>query len=111
MYQAFRPRVAKRLCDRLEFHPTPKHGSWLNMAETELSVLGGDCLDRRMDSAEFVASEVQAWEADRNQREAKARWRFTVGEASIKLEKVYPVMDALDEGEDEDDEKKGETHE
>jgi hypothetical protein len=110
LYQAFGPRVAKGLCDRLEFHPTPKHGSWLNMAETELSVMGGDCLDRRMDSAEFVGTEVQAWQADRNRREAKVRWRFTIEDARIKLEKVYPVMDALDEGDAEDDEKKADTN-
>ena len=106
MYQAFEPRVAKDLCDRLEFHPTPKHGSWLNMAETELSVLGGDCLDRRMDSAKFVASEVQAWEADRNHREAKVRWRFTIEDARIKLEKVYPVAGVVDDGEAGGDQKK-----
>jgi DDE superfamily endonuclease len=99
LYQAFAPRVAKALCERLEFHHTPKHGSWLNMAETELSVLSGDCLDRRMDSAAFVATEVKAWESDRNQREAKVRWRFTAEEARIKLEKVYPVLDGLEAGE------------
>jgi hypothetical protein len=106
LYQSFEPRVAKDLCDRLEFHPTPKHGSWLNMAETELCVLGGDCLDRRMDSAEFVASEVQAWEADRNHREAKVRWRFTIEDAGIKLEKVYPVAGVVDDGEAGGDPKK-----
>jgi hypothetical protein len=107
LYQAFPARIAKGLCDRLEFHHTPKHGSWLNMAETELSVLGSDCLDRRMDSAEFVKTEAQAWEADRNQREAKVRWRFTTEEARIKLEKVYPVLDWLDEGEPQCDKMKG----
>jgi hypothetical protein len=105
LYQAFTPSVAKGLCERLEFHPTPKHGSWLNMAETELSVLGGDCLDRRMDSAEFVATEVKSWEADRNQREAKVRWQFTTEEARIKLEKIYPVMDYLREGDPQSNEK------
>src|SRR5258708_5741372 len=96
LYQAYPPREAKALCDRLEFHPTPKHGSWLNMAETELSILRGDCLNRRMESAEFVASEVKSWEDDRNAREAKVRWRFTLEEARVKLEKVYPVMEGLD---------------
>src|SRR5215218_7258361 len=76
LYQAFPADEAKRLCDRLEFHPTPKHGSWLNMAETELSVLTGQCLARRMDSAMLVAQEAAAWEAYRNQREAKVRWQF-----------------------------------
>jgi hypothetical protein len=110
LYQAFAPRVAKGLCERLEFHHTPKHGSWLNMAETELSVLGGDCLDRRMDSAEFVKTEVEAWETDRNQREAKVRWRFTTEEARIRLEKVYPVIDWLGEGESQDGKMEGEMH-
>jgi hypothetical protein len=93
LYGAFPPPEAKRLCDRLEFHPTPKHGSWLNMAETELSVLSEQCLDRRMDSKDFVTSEVAAWEADRNQNEAKVRWRFTTEQARIKLEKLYPVLE------------------
>lgn len=93
LYEAFRPREAKRLCDRLEFHPTPKHGSWLNMAETELSVLSGQCLDRRMESKDLVIQETASWEADRNQTEAKVRWRFTTEDARIKLEKLYPVFE------------------
>jgi hypothetical protein len=93
LYEAFCAREAKRLCDRLEFHPTPKHGSWLNMAETELSVLAGQCLDRRMDTKEWVASEAAAWEAERNRTEAKVRWRFTLEDARIKLEKLYPVIE------------------
>jgi hypothetical protein len=92
LYEAFPPAAAKSMCDRLEFHPTPKHGSWLNIAETELSVLSGQCLDRRMDTKEFVVSEVVAWEAERNQNEAKVRWRFTTDQARIKLEKLYPVL-------------------
>jgi hypothetical protein len=93
LYGAFPPSEAKRLCERLEFHPTPKHGSWLNMAETELSVLSEQCLDRRMDSKDFVTSEVAAWEAERNGNEAKVRWRFTTEKARIKLEKLYPVLE------------------
>ena len=93
LYAAFSAQEAKRLCDRLEFHPTPKHGSWLNMAETELSVLSTQCLDRRMESKEFVTEEVAAWEADRNTSEAKVRWRFTTEDARIKLEKLYPVFE------------------
>jgi DDE superfamily endonuclease len=93
LYEAFAPREAKRLCDRLEFHPTPKHGSWLNMAETELSVLAEQCLDRRMESKELVTEEVSAWEVERNQAEAKVRWRFTTEDARIKLEKLYPVLE------------------
>lgn len=96
LYEAFPPQEAKRLCDRLEFHPTPKHGSWLNMAETELSVLSEQCLDRRMDNKEFVTSEVTAWEAERNGNEAKVRWRFTTEKARIKLEKLYPVLESPD---------------
>jgi hypothetical protein len=93
LYQAFPPKEAKRLCDRLEFHPTPKHGSWLNIAETELSVLAGQCLNRRMDSKDFVATEASVWEAERNRLEAKVRWRFTTEDARIKLEKLYPVLE------------------
>ena len=97
LYQAFPPALAKALCDRLEFHNTPKHGSWLNMAETELSVLAGQCLDRRMDSAELVTTEVAAWEEERNRLEAKVRWQFSVDKARIKLERLYPVIEWLDE--------------
>ena len=98
LYEAFPAAVAKSLCDRLEFHPTPKHGSWLNMAETELSALSGQCLDRRLDDARVVMREVAAWEADRNRSAAKVRWRFTTEDARIKLEKLYPVIE-WDEGE------------
>jgi DDE superfamily endonuclease len=95
LYQAFPPAVAKGLCDRLEFHNTPKHGSWLNMAETELSVLANQCLDRRMDCAEFVKTETAAWESQRNHKEAKVRWRFTTEDARVKLERLYPVIEWL----------------
>lgn len=93
LYEAFPAKEAKRLCDRLEFHPTPKHGSWLNMAETELSVLSGQCLNRRMESKELVIQETSAWEETRNRTEAKIRWRFTTEDARIKLEKLYPVFE------------------
>jgi hypothetical protein len=93
LYEAFTPQEAKRLCDRLEFHLTPKHGSWLNIAETELSVLSGQCLDRRMASKQLVSDESSAWEAERNRLEAKVRWRFTTEDARIKLEKLYPVLE------------------
>jgi hypothetical protein len=93
LYEAFPPKEAKRLCDRLEFHPTPKHGSWLNIAETELSALAEQCLNRRMESKEFVIAEASAWEAERNHLEAKVRWRFTTEDARIKLEKLYPVLE------------------
>jgi hypothetical protein len=91
--EAFAPQEAKRLCDRLEFHPTPKQGSWLNMAETELSVLAGQCLNRRMESKALVIHEVSPWEAERNRTEAKVRWRFTTEDARIKLEKLDPVLE------------------
>jgi hypothetical protein len=93
LYEAFPAAEAKRLCGRLEFHPTPKHGSWLNMAETELSTLSTQCLDRRMDCSELVRQEVEAWEEYRNTAEAKVRWRFTMEDARIKLEKLYPVIE------------------
>jgi hypothetical protein len=96
LYQAFPPALARTLCERLEFHPTPKHGSWLNMAEIELSVLARQCLDRRMDCPDLVQREVAAWEADRNRFEAKVRWQFTTEDARIKLEKLYPVIEWLD---------------
>jgi len=91
--EAFPPQEAKRLCDRLEFHPTPKHGSGLNIAETELSALAEQCLNRRMDSKEFVMAEAGAWEAERDRREAKVRRRFTTEDARIKLEKLDPVLE------------------
>jgi DDE superfamily endonuclease len=93
LYEAFPPIEAKRLWDRLEIHYTPKHGSWLNMAETELSVLAGQCLGRRIDDVAELRREVEAWEAERNRREAKVRWRFTTADARIKLEKLYPVLE------------------
>jgi hypothetical protein len=93
LYQAFPPAEAKRLWDRLELHDTPKHGSWLNMAETELSVLAGQCLNRRIEEVAALRREVEAWEAERNRREAKVRWRFTTEDARIKLEKLYPVLE------------------
>lgn len=93
LYAAFPAKEAKRLCDRLEFHPTPKHGSWLNTAETELSVLSTQCLDRRLESKGLVIEEVGAWEVARNQSEAKVHWRFTTEDARIKLVKLYPVFE------------------
>jgi len=72
---------------------TPKHGSWLNIAETELSVLAGQCLDRRMDEVAVLRPEVGSWEDHRNHTEAKVRWRFTTEDARIKLEKLYPVFE------------------
>ena len=96
LYEAFEPAEARRLAERFEWHYTPKHGSWLNMAETELSVLSGQCLDRRIDEVEVLRHEVGAWEGYRNRTEAKVRWRFTTEDARIKLEKLYPVFEYPD---------------
>ena len=96
LYEAFPAAEARRLWERLEVHYTPKHGSWLNMAETELSVLSGQCLDRRIDEVAVLRSEVGPWEDYRNRTEAKVRWRFTMEDARIKLEKLYPVFEYPD---------------
>ena len=96
LYEAFPAAESRRLWERLEIHSTLKHGSWLNMAETELSVLSGQCLDRRIDEVAFLRSEVGSWEDYRNGTEAKVRWRFTTEDARIKLEKLYPVFEYPD---------------
>ena len=93
LYEAFAAPEAKRLGERLEFHPTPKHGSWRNMAETELSVLAGQCVERRLESKEQVSGAVTPWQAERNRLEAKVRWRFTTEKARIQLAKLYPVLE------------------
>jgi transposase len=92
LYEAFPPEQARRILDRLEIHHTPKHGSWLNMAEIELSVLSGQCLDRRIDNAAEVRQEVGAWEDERNERQVGVNWQFTTADARIKLRKLYPVI-------------------
>ncbi len=92
LYEAFEPSEAKRLADRLEIHYTPKHGSWLNMAEIELGVLREQCLDRRLPNLHKVAYEVAAWERDRNARHSSVTWRFTTADARIKLKHLYPVV-------------------
>ena len=93
LYEAFPPAEAKRIADKLEIHHTPKHGSWLNMAEIEFAVLGRQCLDRRIGDANTLEHEVAAWELDRNARTAKVNWRFTTADARIKLRKLYPSLD------------------
>lgn len=90
LYQAFEPKEARRLLDSLEIHYTPKHGSWLNMAEIELSVLSGQCLSRRIPDKETLVREVAAWEKERNQGECKVKWQFTTETARIKLARLYP---------------------
>ena len=90
LYEAFPPERARRIAEKLEIHHTPKHGSWLNMAEIELSVLGRQCLDRRIESAEDLRREVSAWEEDRNERMVGIEWQFTTADARIKLHRLYP---------------------
>jgi hypothetical protein len=91
-YEAFPPAEAKRLTARFDFHYTPKHGSWLNMAEIELSALGRMCLDRRIPDKETLTREVTAWEIERNAKSVTIEWRFTTDDARIKLKKLYPVI-------------------
>jgi transposase len=92
LYEAFAPAEARRLLERLEIHYTPKHGSWLNMAEIELSVLARQCLNRRIPDREALAGEVSAWEEERNVAESAIDWRFTSTEARIKLKHLYPEI-------------------
>ena len=90
LYEAFPPAEAKRLADRLELHYTPKHGSWLNIAEIELSVLARQCLDRRIPDQPALVAEVSAWERDRNADQTRVDWRFTTADARIRLKRLYP---------------------
>jgi hypothetical protein len=90
LYEAFAPQEAKRILDRLELHYTPKHGSWLNMAEIELSVLGRQCLSRRIPDQQTLRREVGAWQTPRNAKASSVDWRFTTQDARIKLKRLYP---------------------
>jgi hypothetical protein len=92
LYQAFPAEEAKRIADKLEIHYTPKHGSWLNMAEIELSHLSRQCINRRIESKAFLQTEVTAWMNERNNRKATMNWRFTVEDARIKLKRLYPLI-------------------
>jgi len=92
LYEAFAPAEARRLMERLEIHYTPKHGSWLNMAETELSVLATQCLDRRIPNSTTLTQEVAAWERQRNAAQCRVNWRFTTPDARIKLKRLYPSI-------------------
>jgi uncharacterized small protein (DUF1192 family) len=92
LYEAFPPVEARRLVERFEWHYTPKHGSWLNMAETELSVLSSQCLDSRIASKQLLVDEITAWEAARNKHHAKADWQFTTADARVKLKRLYPSL-------------------
>ena len=92
LYETFEPAEARRIAAKLEIHYTPKHGSWLNMAEIELSILGRQCLNRRLADRETLQREVAAWEQERNARAAKMQWRFTAEDARIKLKHLYPTL-------------------
>ena len=92
LYEAFAPAEARRLAEKLELHYTPKHGSWLNIAEIELSVLNSQCLNRRIATVEQMRREIAAWEAERNKRRAPVNWRFTTDDARIKLAHIYPKL-------------------
>ena len=92
LYEAFAPDEARRLARRLEVHPTPVHGSWLNVAESELSILDRQCLDRRLDATKRVRREVGSWETQRNEGGIIINWRFTIADARVKLKSVYPSI-------------------
>jgi hypothetical protein len=92
LYETFAPAEARRLAERLEIHYTPKHGSWLNIAEIELSALNSQCLNRRIPSAQVMQREIAAWQSDRNNRGAPVNWRFTTKDARIKLVRLYPKL-------------------
>ncbi len=92
LYEAFPPAEARRLVERFEWHYSPKHGSWLNMAESELGILSNQCLDRRIPDQKTLSKEIAAWEKDRNKHHAKADWQFTTEDARIKLKHLYPTF-------------------
>ena len=92
LYEVFTPENAKRLWDRFEFVYTPKHGSWLNIAEIELNVLNGQCLNRRIDNISTVIQECKAWQKHRNNLNAKINWQFTTDDTRIKLKRLYPTL-------------------
>lgn len=91
LYEAFDAKEAKRIADKLEIHYTPKHGSWLNMAEIELSHLSRQCLDRRIENKEILKKDVMTWSTERNEKKVIANWQFTTEDARIKLRKLYPT--------------------
>jgi hypothetical protein len=92
LYEAFPPAEARRLVERFEWHYTPKHGSWLNMAESELSVLSGQCLDQRIPDKQILTEEVAAWQRSRNKKHTKADWHFTTADARVKMKRLYPAI-------------------
>lgn len=96
LYEAFKPAEAKRILDRLEFHYTPKHGSWLNMVEIEIGVLSEQCLDDRIPDEDTLRREIAAWETDRNERRVTVNWRFGTENARVKLKRLYPDISKSD---------------
>jgi len=93
LYEAFEPVEAKRLAERFEWHYTPKHGSWLDMAEIELGILGRQCLSQRIDNIDDLRRQIQAWQKNRDQAAVKVNWQFTTENARTKLRRLYPSMD------------------
>jgi hypothetical protein len=93
LYEAFEPAEAKRIADKLEIHYTPKHGSWLDMAEIELGILSRQCLSRRIENMKQLEKEALAWEKNRNAKKEKVDWQFTTADARIKLKKLYPSIE------------------
>jgi hypothetical protein len=92
LYEALEPARARRIAERLEWHYTPRHGSWLNLAEIELAALAKQCLGRRIGSAEELRREVTAWNEERNEAMVEARWQFTTAKARVKLHRLYPSL-------------------
>ena len=92
LYEAFKPAMARRLAEKLEIHYTPKHGSWLNMAEIELSVLSRQCMSDYFENADQLAKRIEAWEQQRNEEQTSIDWQFTTADARIKLRKLYPSI-------------------
>lgn len=90
-YDAFPPKEARRIIEKLEFHDTPKHGSWLNIAEIELSHLSRQCLDRRIPDKEFLIKEIKAWNMERNEKHSVVNWQFNTEKARVKLRRLYPI--------------------
>ena len=91
------PHEARRITRKLELHYTPKHGSWLNMAECELAVLAGQCLDRRISTIDTLREEIAAWEGPRNQLQTKIHWQFSTEVARTKLKRLYPVVESIED--------------
>jgi DDE superfamily endonuclease len=101
LYDVFPAEEAKRICNKIEIHYTPVHGSWLNMAEIELSVLGRQVLHERLGNMEIVQQKVAAWQAKRNTQRAKINWRFTTEDARVKLKRLYPSLEACNQNTEE----------